>query len=483
MRARLCVTVTGRTTAELRRRRDQVTDAELVELRVDTVADPDAAGALSGRRLPAIVTCRPSWEGGAFAGSEEERRRLLHDARRLGADYVDVEWKAGIDDLVASRNGKGIVISRHDFEGTPSDLLGLEHAMRATGAEVVKLAVTAHRLADCVRLRAVSTAAAGPIVAIAMGEAGLASRVLATTFNCCWAYAGNAVAPGQIAADRLVHEFGYRDISAGTAIYGVVGRPIAHSLSPVMHNAAFRAAGIDAVYLPLAARDYDDFLAFADGFSMTGASVTAPFKITAFERAHRCDAMSQRIQSVNTLRRRGGRWEARNTDVEGFLAPLQAAIDVRGARATVMGAGGAARAAAAALRSAGAEVAIAARNPDRARAVAELMACRAVDWPPPPGSWDVLVNATPVGTAPAVHDSPMPGGPFTGQLVYDLVYNPVETRLLREASHAGCRTIGGLEMLVAQAQRQFEWWTAVPASAEVMRNAALEVLKAVTGGT
>jgi 3-dehydroquinate dehydratase/shikimate dehydrogenase len=470
--------VTGRTTDELRRRRDEATDADLVELRVDTVADPDAAGALAGRRRPAIVTCRPRWEGGSFDGSEEERQRLLRDARHLGAEYVDVEWKAGMGDLVSSQGGQGIVVSRHDFEQTPCDLGELERAMRATGAEVVKLAVTAHSLSDCVRLRSAATAATGPIVAIAMGEAGLASRVLATPFNSCWTYAGDGVAPGQIPAERLVDEFGYRRVSASTVIYGVAGRPVAHSLSPVMHNAALQAAGIDAVYLPLAARDFDDFLAFADGLGLAGASVTAPFKLDAFERADECDPISRRVHAVNTLRRRHGRWEARNTDVDGFLAALQAALDVRGARAVVMGAGGAARAAVAALCSAGALVAIAARDLDRARRVADLMECAATEWPPRPGSWDVLVNATPVGTAPAADESPLPGGPFTGQLVYDLVYNPLETRLLREARIAGCRTVGGLEMLVAQAARQFEWWTGVAAPADVMRSAALRALAA-----
>jgi 3-dehydroquinate dehydratase/shikimate dehydrogenase len=477
MRARLCVTVTGRTMAELRKRRDEVIDADLVELRVDTVADPDAAAALSGRKLPVIFTCRPTWEGGHFAGSEEERRRLLLAARALGAEYVDVEWKADIPALMAARGGQGIVISQHDFDGMPADLAGIERAMRACGAEVVKLAVTAGALADCLALGHISLSATAPTVAIAMGDAGLASRVLATRFNSYWTYAGDAVAPGQLPVQRLIDTFRYRDISADTAIYGVVGRPIGHSLSPVIHNAAFRAAGIDAVYLPLAARDYDDFLTFAEGMPIAGASVTAPFKSTAFDHAAECDATSRRIRSVNTLRRRNGQWEARNTDVEGFLAPLQAVSDLQRVRATVLGAGGAARAAVEGLQSAGANVSIAARRADRAREVAAAMTCGIADWPPRPGSWDVLVNATPVGTAPAVDDSPLPSGPFTGDLVYDLVYNPTETRLLREARRAGCRTIGGLEMLIAQAQAQFAWWTGTPPPTEIMRKAALAALE------
>jgi len=146
------VTVTGATTAELRRKRDAVTDADLVELRLDSVADPSAAAALAGRGRPAIVTCRPKWEGGSFAGSEEERRRILADALKLGAEYVDVEWRARFDDLIAASGGQRIVLSTHDFDGVPTDLAAQAQAMRSTGAEVVKIAVTAKQLSDCVPL-------------------------------------------------------------------------------------------------------------------------------------------------------------------------------------------------------------------------------------------------------------------------------------------------------------------------------------------
>jgi 3-dehydroquinate dehydratase/shikimate dehydrogenase len=482
MRAKLCVTVTGQTMADLRRRRDEATDADLVELRVDTVADPSAAAALAGRRVPVIFTCRPRWEGGCFAGSEEERRRLLLEAQQLGAEYVDVEWKAGLTDLVVAREGRGVVLSMHDFAGVPADLADRARAMRATGAEVVKLAAMAERLTDALRLRAIATTSPGPMVVIAMGEAGLASRLLASQFGSAWTYAGDGVAPGQLPADRLVNEFAYRTVSENTALYGVVGRPIMHSLSPLMHNAAFRALSIDAVYLPLAASDFDDFLEFADAVSLAGASVTAPFKLDAFDRADDRDAISQRIRSANTLRRQGGRWEACNTDVAGFLAPFGADPDLRGKRATVLGAGGAARAAVVALMSMGVEVSIAARRHEQAATLADAFGCAVAAWPPRAGSWDMLINATPVGTAPAVHESPLPAGPFTGKLVYDLVYNPLDTQLLRDAKAAGCRTISGIDMLVAQAQRQFEWWTGRSPSADVMRQAAIMALSGAHSG-
>ena len=241
-----------------------------------------------------------------------------------------------------------------------------------------------------------------------------------------------------------------------------------------MHNAAFRAAGIDAVYLPLAAADFDDFLAFGDAMDVAGVSVTAPFKVAAFDRADDRDAVSQRIGSVNTLRRLGSTWVGCNTDVAGFLAPLKAAIRIKGQRVTVMGAGGAARSVAMALASGGAHTTVAARRKDQAEAVSALTGATAGDWPPAIGSWDVLVNTTPVGATPATDRSPLPDGyQFDGSLVYDLIYNPRRTRLLADAARAGCRTLGGLDMLVAQAQAQYEWWTDLRPADRVMRDAAV----------
>jgi shikimate dehydrogenase len=181
------------------------------------------------------------------------------------------------------------------------------------------------------------------------------------------------------------------------------------------------------------------------------------------------------VRAVNTLRRRGKRWVACNTDVAGFLAPLQSVITLTGLRATVLGAGGAARAVGEALASAGTKLTFVARRPEQAQTVAAMTGASFQMWPPQPGSWDVLVNATPIGTG-ARDDSPLPNGPFTGQLVYDLVYNPTDTRLLREAHSAGCLTLGGLDMLVAQAHRQFEFWTDVRVPERVLRDAAINAL-------
>jgi 3-dehydroquinate dehydratase/shikimate dehydrogenase len=475
--ARLCVTVTAPTMAELRARRDDVVGADLVELRVDTVRDPDAAAALAGRKGPVIFTCRAASEGGFFTGSEEERRRILQDAYRLGADYVDVEWKSSFTDLLAADNGRRLIVSAHDFDGVPADLPSQYRAMRSTGAEVVKIAIMARRLTDTLALLRLRGTDDRPAVLLAMGESGFASRVLAARFGSAWTYAGDGVAPGQVPASTLRRRLAFDRATAEAPIYGVVGRPVMHSLSPAMHNAAFDAVGIDGIYLPLAAETFADFLEFADALGLRGASVTAPFKLAAFEAAGECDEVARRIGSVNTLKRSAQGWAGCNTDGPGFLEPLARRRPVDGLRATVMGAGGAARGVADALRAAGARVSVAARQPARATDVARAAGVEVAGWPPAAGTWDVLVNATPVGTWPDVRATPLPEGPFTGSLVYDLVYNPLETQFLADARAAGCETLGGLEMLVAQAARQFEWWTGHKAPAHVMHEAAREALQ------
>jgi 3-dehydroquinate dehydratase / shikimate dehydrogenase len=478
MKPLLCVTVTAPTTAELRRRRDAVLDADLVELRLDSVNDPDVAGALAGRRRPVIVTCRPHWEGGAFQGAEEDRRRLLAEALALGAEYVDVEWRAGFHDLVASTGGSRIVLSSHDFDMVPIDLVSRLHAMRSSGAEVVKLAMKLTRLSDAVSLKelAADSSQGGGLVLVGMGDYGVATRVLAGRFQSMWTYAGTLHDIGQMSAGTLLDEYRLRSIDESTAVYGLAGQPVAHSVSPAMFNAAFRAAELNAVYLPLPAVDADDFVRFGKAFGLAGASVTVPYKVALFERVDEAYSVARRIGAINTIRLQDGRWVGGNTDASGFLQPLHDCVRFDGLRTSILGGGGAARAVAVALASTGAAVTLHARDRRQAETVAMLTSSSVGPWPPPPDSWDLLVNCTPIGMHPHGDHTPMRAEELTGRYVYDLVYNPPATRLLRDAAKMGCQTIGGLDMLVAQAHEQFEWWTGTRAPAGIMREAALKRL-------
>jgi 3-dehydroquinate dehydratase/shikimate dehydrogenase len=470
----LCVTVTAPTMAELCRRRDAVADADLVELRLDSASDPDVAAALAGRRRPVIVTCRPEWEGGRFKGSEEERKRMLASALTLGAEYVDIESRAGFDDLVAQAGGRRVVLSYHDFNGMPADLPGLVQAMRSTGAEVVKVAVRMGRLSDCVPLLELGGRAGrdGGLVVIGMGPFGLATRVLAGRFGSMWTYAGADGEIGQVPAAVLLHDYRFRGVTEATGVYGLVGMPIAHSVSPAMHNAAFAAGRLDAVYLPFPAESADDFMTFGRALGVKGASVTIPHKVSLSERVDEVDDVARRVGALNTIRVIDGRWVGGNTDVDGFLQPLVGRLSLPGLNASILGSGGAARAVAVALTSSGCRVRVHARNRSRAEQVGLATSSEVGPYPPRRGSWDVLVNCTPVGMHPHVDETPIEAGELTGRFVYDLIYNPAETRLLREAARAGCQTIGGLEMLVAQAREQFHWWTGVRPPAGVMREAA-----------
>jgi 3-dehydroquinate dehydratase/shikimate dehydrogenase len=299
--------VTGQTMAELVRARDEATHGDMVVLRLDGVTDLDVAGALQGRRVPVVVTCRPTWEGGRFDGSEEERARILARAIEAGAEYVDVEWRAtqssGDFASIGTRDSARLVVSSHDFDGVPSDLQDRVRAMRGIGAGTIKVAVAVSRLSETLALKEIG--AGGDAVVIGMGEAGVPSRLLAAHYGSKWTYAGRGVAPGQVPAETMADDFHFFRVGPETSIYGVVSTNAMHSLSPVMHNAAFEEAGIDAVYVPLRACDFDDFLSYAAAMGVAGASITIPFKIDALRAAKSADRLTQTVGAANTLRRDG----------------------------------------------------------------------------------------------------------------------------------------------------------------------------------
>jgi 3-dehydroquinate dehydratase/shikimate dehydrogenase len=461
-------TVTGESMAEICAARDRAI-GQLVELRLDGVGDLNVEQAIANRRVPVIVTIRAAWEGGRFEGSEQERLALLQRAIDAGAEYVDVEWRADRR-AIRSSSRTQLVLSHHDFSGVPSDLEDRIAAMAATQPDILKVAVQPARLADCVRLQR-AMALDRPHVAIAMGSIGQISRLCPWLFGSCWTY-GGAAAPGQVGVDDLCHLYRVHERSARTAIYGIAGQPLGHSASPAMHNPAFRALGMDAVYVTFETADADELLDAFEAFGVSGASVTAPLKPSVFARVGDVDALTRDIGALNTLKREERGWAGRNFDVAGFLAPLERRRYVlSGRRTVILGAGGSARTAAWALRSAGASVAVSARRSERAAELAQEFGLETLAWPPAPG-WDLLVNTTPVGTWPATTASPLDRAFVRGGAVYDLIYNPAETTLLQWAREAGADTIGGLEMLVGQACHQFEWWTGAPAPIDTMTAAA-----------
>ncbi|HPM23163.1 MAG TPA: shikimate dehydrogenase [Phycisphaerae bacterium] len=479
----------------------QAAGADVVELRVDRIGDVAAVEALlaQSRSVPLIITVRSAAEGGAWTGGEDERIALLERLALHKPDYIDVElaaWQrsAGARDRIAgAQRGNQLIISHHDLQATPADLATVFDALAATPADVLKAAFTARDATDSVRvLEQLRRRAAGrPLIALAMGAAGLSTRVLARKFGAWGTFSclstDEASAPGQPTIAELRGLYRWDTLGPETRVFGVVGWPVAHSQSPAIHNAALAAAGVDGVYLPWPVLpDYGAFAAFMDAVSgaaaavVMGLSVTLPHKESALrwldEKGHAVMPRARRCGAVNTLTRGpDGTWEGDNTDGLGARAALDAARAglSRGRAVAVLGAGGVARAVVAELVDAGCAVTLYNRSAERAAHLAHELRCA---WQP----WDarvryvgeILINCTSVGLWPATNDTPLPDDCLrAGTLVMDTVYRPAETRLLRVARAHGCQVIDGVEMFIRQAAAQFERWQARPCPLAVLRSA------------
>jgi 3-dehydroquinate dehydratase/shikimate dehydrogenase len=445
--------------------------ADLVEIRADYLQDLDLDLLFRRKRRPMLFTLRSRQDGGVYSGSEPQRLETILQAARRGADYVDVEFSASWQTILENVPRERVILSHHDFDKTPPDLVSLADAMAASGAAVLKIAVRARSLADNLRIAELLAEARGrghTLCALAMGREGLPSRILGPIWGSWMTFAslpgGVATADGQLPADVLIQQYRVREISRDSLLYGVVGKPLEHSLSPRIHNAAFAARGKDAVFLPLEAADFDDFLQFHASVPLQGAAVTMPYKEAARALVHRMSAAARQTGAVNTLLWKDKLWKGENTDVEGFLRPLRRRMVPAKIRAVVLGTGGAARAVIHALRSHGADVGVVGRSPAKARSLAGEFQVEHAVWDRIEDlRWDLLVNATPVGLYPDIDRSPMPSEALTGDWVYDLICNPARTRLLREAADRGCKTIAGSEMFLGQAwQQQYLWCESPP---------------------
>ena len=481
---RICVTLTEETTAGVVERMEELAGiADLFEVRADMVLDLDLLTILRARTKPILLTCRAASEGGRLADDDPRRRLTLLEAVKRGFDYVDVEYRSAFVDVMVEKAGRGLVVSYHDMKGTPQDLDGFYAAMRERGADIVKIAVTPRSIRDVGRLVefAARTAAGGgpPLVPIALGPLGILTRVAAGRWGAPFTFAstgrGAEASPGQLPAAEMADLYRVRDVNPATRVYGVLGSDVVWSLSPVLHNRAFEARGLDAVYVPLQAESLEGFLAALPALSLAGFSVTRPYKVDIVPHLQEVEEQAALSGSVNTVVVHDGSLRGSTTDGIGVLAPLKKRLDVKGRAVVIVGAGGAARAAALALQRKGARVTLAARRPERAASVAKALGCaHAAVADLSRLTWDVLINATPVGSVAFPDQTPVPAALHRpGTVALDMVYEPLDTRFLREAQQAGCTIIDGLEMLLAQAVAQFETWTGLEAPLDVMKSAAL----------
>ncbi|MBN8525225.1 MAG: shikimate dehydrogenase [Planctomycetes bacterium] len=460
--------------------------ADLVEIRLDQClaeggSPSDIIETLPSLALPAIVTLRHVRENGAWDGDESDRLAIYARADERGAAWIDRELVFHAARPWRPTRAK-LILSHHDFRGPGHKLAETVSAMRSVHADMAKVAVMPRDAADLAGLRALIDGH-GPVAAMAMGEIGLPSRLLAGAWGSALVFArlpGDAgSAPGQPTTDDLLGMCRLRSQGPGTRIYGVIGNPIAHSLSPLIHNIAFAHHGLDAVYVPFLVDDAAGFWDACGGW-IQGLSITIPHKHALQARMDDLEPLCDLVGAMNTIYRKEGGTVGANTDADAIRRCGERAVDgdLRGRRALVLGAGGAGRAAVFALRSAGAEVLLANRTQARADDLARETGCTAVPWSSLAGtSFDLLVNMTSVGLK-APGDTPWPHQLPAAAGVFDSVYNPLETRLIREARAAGCRTVLGLDMFIDQACAQFRRWTGLEAPADAMREACIRRLSA-----
>ncbi len=479
---KICVTLAGPTTAGVI---DQMADlagvADLFEVRGDLIGDLDLLTILRAKTRPLLFTCRAASEGGGCADTDPSRRQRLLEATKRGYDYVDVELRSGLVEVMMEKAGRGLVISYHDLEGTPADLFGLYAQACEKGADVVKLAVTPGSVADVGRLLACARRAAqgggAPLLALAMGPLGIASRILAGRYGAPFTFAapasGQEAAAGQLPAAEMADQYRVRDLSPATRVYGILGSQVTASVSPRLYNAAFAARGLDAVHVPLQAEALSPFIESIPALELSGFNVTGPYKTEILPHLHEVEENAALCGSVDTVLVHDGQLRGSTTDGLGITVPLRGRCELKGREVVILGGGGAARAAALALLRKGARVTVAARDVGQAELIAASVGSQAADLATI-GSlgWDVLINATPVGSAPHTEKTLVPAERHRAEsVVFDMVYDPPLTRLLREAIEAGCTVVQGTEMLVAGAAARFEAWTGNEAPVRVMDEA------------
>ncbi|CAA6654210.1 unnamed protein product [Spirodela intermedia] len=471
--------------------RAKASGADVVEIRLDHLAafSPrrDLELLFRARPLPFIITYRPKWEGGEYEGDDDERLDVLRLAMEMGADYVDVELKVAPEfvDSISEKKPDNfkLIVSSHNYESTPSmEVLGnLVARIQAAGADIVKIATFAADISDVARM----------FQTIVHHQRGVISRILCPKFGGYLTFAildgGKESAPGQPTITDLLNVYNIRNVGCDTKIYGIIGKPVGHSKSPLLHNGAFRSAGINAVYVPLLVDDLTDFLNVYSAPDFAGFSCTIPHKEAAVKCCDEVDPIAKSIGAVNTIIRRpsDGKLLGYNTDYIGAISAIEDvsraslenssnASPLSGRLFVVIGAGGAGKALAYGAKEKGARVVIGNRTLDRARELAALVGGDALslaeleNYHPEEGA--IIANTTSIGMHPAIDDTPLSKKALKNySVVFDAVYTPRVTRFLREAKESGATVVSGLEMFIRQAIGQYKFFTGLPVPEEVIR--------------
>ena len=468
--------------------------AKLVELRLDYIN-----GAVNLKRLitdrpcPVVISCRRPADGGKWPGSEEHRQLLLRTAIAEGVEYVDLE-----DDIAAGvpRFGKTKrIVSFHDFRKTPDNLDEIHRRLSRCDPDIVKISTMVNHPSDNVRILDMVRKAKVPTIGLGMGDIGVPTRILAGKFGAPLTYATfhheRALAPGQLSFEHMTEVYRYEQINSKTEVYGVVADPIGHSLSPLIHNAGFARLGLNKVYVPFRVprEDLGRFIDEAGSLGICGLSVTIPHKEEVIKKLTKIDDAVHGIGAANTVVLDGRVRAGYNTDYHAAMSSLEEAMELSspgerslsGKTALVMGCGGAGMAITYGLVRRGAHVLVSDIAPRKAEVMAERFNCLAVDWADRhKANPDILINSTPVGMHPNVDESPYEKHHLRpSMVVFDVVYNPENTLLIKDARSRNCTVVTGIEMFVRQACLQFKFFTGHDGPADLMRDVVRRAIGAV----
>ena len=493
---KMCVAVIGANVAEMVEKASLVVkETPFLEFRLDYLDKPLVAMARLKQFLSehsqatAVATCRRAHNGGRFKGTLANQVEILEKAAASGCHILDLELESceSLKRPAVARlreQGAALMVSHHDFKSTKG-LDAIFDRILPFEPAFVKIVSTAESLSDNVTMMRFleKTADRANVIGLCMGDYGLISRVLGVRAGSMFTFAaatvGEETGPGQIAARTLVETYRIDQVDAATKVYGVAGNPIKHSLSPIMMNTAFRRQTVNAVYLALQASKLSDLMTLVKEIPLQGLSVTMPLKQEMMKHMERTDALSMKIGAINTVSRMpDGKLYGFNTDVAGIIGPLEKRLPLKGAKVLVMGAGGSGRAAVFALRDKGAEVFLLNRTAPTAAKLAKESGAKVIKREAlAKTTFDVIINATPVGQTGQAAQSLLEPKEINAGFVFDFVYNPVETPLIRMARQKNIPIITGVEMFVQQGARQMEIWTGKPAPEEEMLRVVVHALK------
>lgn len=474
----------------------------LAELRLDLLRkEPQLNRFLPTRPTPVVVTVRREKEGGFWKDTEEKRLRLLRSAIVEGADYVDLEMD--IAGQVPRFGKTKRVVSYHNMEETPQDLLSLHKQMSALDPDIIKIAVMPKGIKDVFRMLAFlqkvnAPGAKVPTVGISMGEMGTMTRILSNKFGCPYTYAcfssQRKVAPGMVDFRTMRDLYRHDRVNRETQVYGVIADPVGHSLSPLIHNASFAECKLNKVYLPFLVHpeDLSIFMKNASAIDLKGLSVTIPHKVAMIQELTLLEPAVEEINACNTVVIRDGQILGDNTDYVAAAKSIEKAMGragedgvspIEGKRALILGAGGAGKAVAYGLKKRGAIVVMTDGNEELAQSVCRQFGFEYCPWNKREHEFvQILANCTPIGMFPHVDHSPISKNALHSNMyVFDAVYNPLNTYLLRMAKEKGCKVVSGVEMFIRQACLQFRYFAGMAASGEFMKNLVLKALNDAKG--